>query len=242
MTNEELVKLIKDNQDVKENMAVLWKQNKGLIRKIALQYSECANIDDMMQESYFALYEAVKHYDPSHGVKFDSYAGYWIKQMITRYIDNYGRMVRIPVAMCQKIRNYKKAAVSIVKGGKKPDDKELCEIMGIDIKELREIQAACVYDELKSLNVSVDDSDQLELIDIVQYEDDDRIERHILKQELYDQINRLPELEQQVIIMYYFDDMTSPMVEKALGLNDRTSYFIRKKAINRLRKYYGAEV
>ena len=111
LTNEQLVLRIKAGENTAANMLQLWEQNKGFIYKIALKYQEYEEIDDLMQQGYLGLYDAIDNYDPSQGVKFITYAGYWIKQSMTRYIDNYSSAVRISVPEQEHIRNYKKVVL-----------------------------------------------------------------------------------------------------------------------------------
>ena len=80
MTNEQLVIRVKAGEDTAGNMLKLWQQNKGFIAKMAKKYQGYAEMDDMMQEGYIALCEAVRQYDPEQGVTFLHYAAFWIRQ------------------------------------------------------------------------------------------------------------------------------------------------------------------
>ena len=60
MTNEELVALIQAGVDVQENMGQLYQQNRNFIVGIALPYSKSCELDDLMQEAYFGLENAVQ--------------------------------------------------------------------------------------------------------------------------------------------------------------------------------------
>ena len=78
-TNEQLVTLIRAGEDPAGNMLKLWEQNKGFIAKMARKYSGYAEMDDLMQEGYLALNEAVEHY-ADKGAAFLTYAAFWIRQ------------------------------------------------------------------------------------------------------------------------------------------------------------------
>ena len=97
MDNEQLVARIRAGVDTADNMLALYEQNHGFIHKMALKYSGYAEIEDLKQEAYIGLCAAVEHYDEDKGVAFISYAGFWIKQTMQRYIDNCGGVVRLPV-------------------------------------------------------------------------------------------------------------------------------------------------
>ncbi|MFR3031105.1 MAG: hypothetical protein ACLTNO_07330 [Blautia sp.] len=68
MTNEQLVVLIQDGIDEAENMRLLWQQNQGFIGKLAMIYSGQEELDDLKQEGYLALCDAVRGYDAVRGV------------------------------------------------------------------------------------------------------------------------------------------------------------------------------
>ena len=85
MTNEQIVIRIKAGIDVAENMLALWENNQGIIRGIVYQYWG-EDKKDLMQEAYIGLDKAVDAYEPGREVKFMSYATYWIKQQVRRYI------------------------------------------------------------------------------------------------------------------------------------------------------------
>ena len=70
--------------------------NLRLVVKLAFQYHrQWSNVLDLIQEGNMGLVEALSRYDPYRGIRFSSYAQYWIRAMILRYLmDNY-RMVRL---------------------------------------------------------------------------------------------------------------------------------------------------
>jgi RNA polymerase sigma-32 factor len=70
--------------------------NLRLVVKLAFQYHrQWSSVLDLIQEGNMGLVEALSRYDPYRGIRFSSYAQYWIRAMILRYLmDNY-RMVRL---------------------------------------------------------------------------------------------------------------------------------------------------
>lgn len=78
-------------------MSLLYEQNRGLLYAVARRYLAMESIEDLMQQAYLGLYEAVQHFKPEEGAKFSTYAIYWIRQSIRRYLDHCGRVLRIPV-------------------------------------------------------------------------------------------------------------------------------------------------
>ena len=100
MSNEELVKQIQKGINPNDNLGLLFQQNKGLIKQIIRKYSYVYQVkntrksapiieyQDLLNEAYFGLYEAAQRYEDTAGVKFMSYAQFWIKQAIHRFIEN----------------------------------------------------------------------------------------------------------------------------------------------------------
>ena len=64
MEIEELVEQIQAGINPTENMEQLYLQNRSFIYQQAKKYAAYADMDDLMQEAYFGLHEAVKHYKP----------------------------------------------------------------------------------------------------------------------------------------------------------------------------------
>lgn len=84
--------------------------NLKLVVSIAKKYKvKNVDIDDLIQEGNMAISKAIDMFDVSLGNKFSTYATWWIKQGITRYIANCSRTIRIPVHAAEKI--YKAHAV-----------------------------------------------------------------------------------------------------------------------------------
>lgn len=141
MSNEELVKLIQDGIEPVNNMEQLYKQNIGYIKKIANRYKAYEDFDDLIQEAYFGLHEAVKKYENTGETLFMSYASFWIRQAMTRYIENNGQVVRIPSHTYQRVIKYKRI-ISAYKSqlDRKPTDRELEYHLEVSNKVLKDIE------------------------------------------------------------------------------------------------------
>lgn len=74
ISNENLVRRIQNGKETAANMAQLWQQTKAFIAMIARKYTGYAEFDDLVQEGYLGLYEAVNHYDTARGIPFINYA------------------------------------------------------------------------------------------------------------------------------------------------------------------------
>lgn len=98
-------------------------------------------MEDCLQEAYFGLWEAVKCYETSENVLFMTYARYWIKQSVQRYIEKCGVAVKIPSHTRQKIARYKKNATRLSQEkGRTPTDAEVAANMGVSVAAVQEIK------------------------------------------------------------------------------------------------------
>ena len=136
VTNEQLVALIRAGENEADNMLKLWNRNKGFVFKTAKKYSGYVEMDDLMQEGYLGLCEAVRCYDAEKGVPFINYAALWIRQAMQRYIDNSSNVVRIPVYLGDLVKRYKKLNNEYFKYyGMKPTDREMSSFLGVSEEE-----------------------------------------------------------------------------------------------------------
>lgn len=70
--------------------------NLRLVVKMAYKYRRAwASVLDLIQEGNIGLLEAVQRFDPFRGARFSTYATYWIRAYIIRYLLEHSRMVRI---------------------------------------------------------------------------------------------------------------------------------------------------
>jgi len=77
--------------------------NTGLVAFVARkQQTTHLSHDDVMQEGVIGLIKAVDRFDPGRGIRFSTYAIFWIKQAISRLIVKQEKTVRLPVALAEK--------------------------------------------------------------------------------------------------------------------------------------------
>jgi len=74
-----------------------------LVVKIAHEFARASrNLLDLIQEGNVGLMEGVKHFDPYQGVRFPSYAVWWVRAYIYRYLINNWRLVKIGTTQAQR--------------------------------------------------------------------------------------------------------------------------------------------
>lgn len=245
MTNEQLVTLIKNHIDEADNMLKLWKQNQGMIAKIARQYSGYEDIEDLKQEGFIGLSNAVQGYDPAGGASFISYAVFWIKQAMKRYIDNCGTCVRIPVHVREKMQQLKKFEAAYLQYyGTKPTDEEIYLYLGFDQKTIANIRNGCGLDATASLDKEIMTSsseDAYTLMDTVASDEDiesdilDQIEEEELKAMIWTLVDALPDEMPEVIRMQFIDGLNMKQISERVGLRYNRAVTQRNHALRLLR-------
>lgn len=117
---------------------------------------------DLIQEGNLGLITALDKYDVSRGLKFSSYATYWIRQAITRAIADKGRNVRVPVYMYEKIGAYKKAVTNLeARLNRQPMINEIANEMGLSIPEVTKLHK--LQSDAVSMNTLVGNDEYTEL-------------------------------------------------------------------------------
>lgn len=140
-SNEELVSEIRSGINVKNNYEMLYGQNLGLIRQWCKCYSGIAEIEDLLQESYFSVIRAVEHYVFDKEVAFSTYLRYWIHAGCREYANRCGFAIRFPTGYRQQIIAYKKTYDLLFKGqGREPTRKQIAKAMDIDVVRVAELE------------------------------------------------------------------------------------------------------
>jgi RNA polymerase sigma-32 factor len=113
--------------------------NLRLVVKIAFDYRRAyRNILDLVQEGNIGLMQAVKKYDPYRGVKLSSYAAWWIRAYILRFILNNWRLVKVGTTQAQRklFFNLKKEKARLSAMGIDPTPERIAEILHVPAEEV----------------------------------------------------------------------------------------------------------
>lgn len=95
--------------------------------------------DDLTQQSQLGLMRAVEMFDWKKGFRFSTYATWWIRHFVCRYIDNHGGTIRIPSNTIKLIDKVKKARQSLSQSGKKETVAAICKETGMSEKQVKKI-------------------------------------------------------------------------------------------------------
>jgi RNA polymerase sigma-32 factor len=135
--------------------------NLRLVVKIAYEYRRAyKNIMDLIQEGNIGLMQAVKRYDPYRGVKLSSYAAWWIRAYILRFILNNWRLVKLGTTQAQRklFFNLRKKRAELQALGVEPTNAEIAKQLDVPENEVEEMEVRLQASE-KSLDAPVGDAE-----------------------------------------------------------------------------------
>ncbi len=239
MTNEELVCRIQGGEP--DNMISLWQQNRGMIHKIANRYRAYADIDDLEQEGYLGLCDAVEHYDPAAGVKFITYALYWLKQRMRRYIENTGNVIRIPSHANVAIVRYKRFVTDFCREyGRNPADDEAAYYLEWSLAHVQDIKSAKQFTEINSMDAPI--AEDCTIGDIVpdpgNVEEDtvDKCFNEQMSRDIHEAVTNLPKEQADVVYMKYWQQLSDKDIGQVYGCTMQAARANLNKGLRRLRR------
>ncbi len=125
--------------------------NLRLVVKIAHEYHRSAfHLLDLIQEGNMGLMQAVKKYDPLKGVKLSSYAAWWIRAYIIRFIMDNWRLVKLGTTQAQRklFFNLSKEREKLLAHGVDPTPRLLAKNLQVEEREVEEMSARMAADDL----------------------------------------------------------------------------------------------
>lgn len=227
--NETLVKRIQQGENVNDNMIQLYNQNIGLLYKATkhyIGYDRMIDKDDLMQEAYIYLYDAVSHYEVDKGVKFATYLTNSIKWKIGRDMREK-RVVKLPEKLSYDISKYMGFLEEYTKKhDKQPPDKEVIENLGILESRLKTIKNAVNMVSMASIDKSIsedttiaemlkDDKDDIQEIE-------DSIDKDIQKVELWKIVeSALTDEQMKLLKLRFIDGLTLQQCSEQFGVSQQ---------------------
>lgn len=248
MTNEQLAARIQAGENVGNNMAILYDQVKDFIHAMAYKYHGQGELEDLEQEGFLALYDAIDHYEADQGVKFLTYASHWIRQRMQKYIQNTGSPLRLSAGRQEAIRKYRKFCTEFqAEQGCKPTEAELCRSLWLTLEQLREIQYDACMTAVKSLDAPIKGAEGEEdttLGELAASAADpceellDRLEQEELCSILWQCVDSLPGKQPDVIRSRYKDNLTMKQCGQFCGISEAE---VRKQQLKALRSLRSGE-
>ena len=213
-------------------------QVKYIARRIHERLPQHVPFDDLLHAGIVGLIDAMHKFDTSKNVRFASYAKFRIRGAI---LDSLRDMDWSPRDLRRKARQLEATIQKLqTELGHSPSEPELAKAMGMSLEEFQHM-----LDELRGLEVgslqieSLEDGRETDLGETLPGPpDQDPLTLYLRgerKQMLADAITQLPEREQQVLALYYQEELTMKEVGAVLGVGESRVSQIHSMAVARLR-------
>jgi len=231
--------------------------NLRLVVKIAYEYRRAhRNLLDLVQEGNVGLMQAVRKYDPYRGVKLSTYAAWWIRAYILKFVLNNWRLVKIGTTQAQRklFFNLRKEKERLEQLGFQPDTRLLAERLDVRERDVVEMEKRLAAPDA-SLDAPLgrDEGEgtrtRLDMLEDPGAErPDDSVERsefnRILREKLEAFADTVKGREQTIFRERWLADepLTLQEIGDRYGISRERARQLEKRLLGRLRKYLEKEL
>jgi RNA polymerase primary sigma factor len=241
--DEEKELIIKAKNGDEEAFKKIIVANQKLVVKEALKYYfKEDNFLDLVNEGNKGLIEALKRFDPARENRFYTYALWWVRSEIRRYLSKNQKIISFPDIFYNNYLNFKKAYFMLSKKLKRrPSEKELAKELDIPIKKVKVLLT--VPDEVVSLDKSAVNGEHPSLSTLLpdksSADPQDLLIVGSTRDLVREDVEELTEKEAQVIkLRYGFQDQESMKlreIAKKMNMSPEGVRRIELKALKKLR-------
>jgi RNA polymerase primary sigma factor len=244
ITREEetvLAKLIRVNDQ--EALDKLVRSNLRFVVSVAKKYqNQGVSLADLINEGNLGLIRAAHKFDETKGIKFISYAVWWIRQAILQALAEQSRIVRVPLNRAGALHRIGKRASALRQElGREATHAEIADGMDISIEEVAKTMS--ISQGHLSLDAPMSPGEDNKLLDFIadtlSPTPDELTFEKALTEAIEESLSDLKERESKILRLYFGLDGAEPMtleeIGELLGITRERVRQIKEKALSRLR-------
>jgi RNA polymerase primary sigma factor len=226
-----------------EALDKLVRSNLRFVVSVAKKYqNQGVALADLINEGNLGLIRAAHKFDETKGIKFISYAVWWIRQAILQALAEQSRIVRVPLNRAGTLHRIGKRANALLQElGREPTHEEIAEEM--DITEDEVAKTISISQTHLSLDAPLTPGEDNRLLDYLPDNlnptPDEQTFEKALTEAIEESLSSLKEREAKILRLYFGldgeDPMTLEQIGALLGITRERVRQIKEKALSRLR-------
>ena len=229
--------------DDQEALDTLVRSNLRFVVSVAKKYqNQGVSLSDLINEGNLGLIRAAHKFDETKGIKFISYAVWWIRQAILQALAEQSRIVRVPLNRAGALHRIGKRANTLLQElGREATHAEIAE--GMEITEEEVAKTMSISQTHLSLDAPMSPGEDNRLLDYIPdtqsaTPDEETIEK-ALAESVQEALAGLKEREAKILRLYFGLDGSEPMTLEQIGavlnITRERVRQIKEKALSRLR-------
>ncbi len=221
----------------------LVRSNLRFVVSVAKKYqNQGVPLPDLINEGNLGLIRAAHKFDETKGIKFISYAVWWIRQAILQALAEQSRIVRVPLNRAGALHRIGRRSSSLLQElGREPTVEEIAEELEISRDEVERTLA--ISQSHLSLDAPVTLGEDNRLLDYLPDQlavgPEDEAYEHALKETVEEALSSLKEREAKILRLYFGLDDNEPMtleeIGSLMGITRERVRQIKEKALSRMR-------
>jgi RNA polymerase sigma factor FliA len=216
------------------------KQVETVAKSISRKIPSGVEYADLFSAGILGLIDAVGKFNPSHGVKFKTFAEYRIRGAI---LDSLRDLDWAPRSLRSKSRKMQVVCGSLEQSlGRSATEEEKCSALGIDMPEYHRWAERMLGLNINSLEALTDAKEQPPLTffngipDLSSELPSVLYERHETQNIIGEALDELPQRERLIILLYYYEHVSMSNIGKILHVNESRISQLHSRAVQRLKK------
>ena len=244
ISREEEVRLAQRiRKNDQEALDTLVRSNLRFVVSVAKKYqNQGVSLSDLINEGNLGLIRAAHKFDETKGIKFISYAVWWIRQAILQALAEQSRIVRVPLNRAGTLHRIGKRANALLQElGREATHAEIAD--GMEITEEEVAKTMAISQTHVSLDAPMAPGEDSRLLDYIPDTESASPDEEVFDKALIDSVHEalsgLKEREAKILRLYFGLDGSEPMTLEQIGavlnITRERVRQIKEKALSRLR-------